>query len=87
MFESLRELQWPCSQEGKPSRLVQFTVGGELLVSSIIVKVTGSEIAHLRVGPSFSCISLDGNIFSSFFSQREKDEEFNTSGFIFLKHY
>jgi len=45
--------------------------------------VGGSEIAQLKAIPPFSCISLDGNIFSSFFRQREIDEEYNTSGFIF----
>jgi len=48
-------------------------------------KVGGLEMAHLRAGPPFSCTSLNGNIFSSFFRQREIDEEFNTSGFIFFK--
>jgi len=48
-------------------------------------KIIGSKTAHLRVGPPFSCIYLDGNIFSPFFSQREIDEESNTSGFIFFE--
>jgi len=48
-------------------------------------KVRGSKTTHPRVGPPFSCISLDGNIISSFFSQRKIDEESNTSGFIFFE--
>jgi len=51
----------------------------------ISLRVWGSETTHLRVDPPFSCISLDGNIFSSFFSQRKIDEESNTSGFIFFE--
>jgi len=51
----------------------------------LALKVKGSEIAHLRARLPFSCTSLDGNILSSFFTQREIDEEFNTSGFIFFE--
>jgi len=45
------------------------------VTSPLIVqhKVRGSVTAHLRAAPPFSCISLDGNIFSSFFGQREID--------------
>jgi len=50
-----------------------------------LTKVRGSKTAHLRAGLPFSCISLHGNIFSTFFSQREIDEESNTSGFIFFE--
>jgi len=55
-----------------------------LRVEKSPTQVRGSKIAHLRADPPFSCISLDGNIFSSFFSQREIDGESNTSGFIFF---
>jgi len=48
-------------------------------------KIRCSKITHLRVGQPFSCISLDGNNFSSLFNQREIDEESNTSGFIFFE--
>jgi hypothetical protein len=51
----------------------------------LLTKVGGSEMEHLRTGPPFSCISLDGNVFSSFFRQREIDEESNPSGFIFFQ--
>jgi len=51
----------------------------------LVSKARGSKTAHLKAGPPFSCISLDGNIFSSFFNQREIDEESNTSGFIFFE--
>jgi len=47
-----------------------------------LTKVEGSETAHLRAGPPFSCISLDWNIFSSFFSRRKLDEDSNPSHFI-----
>jgi len=56
-----------------------------LLLGGAMTKVRGSEIAHLKGGPPFLCISLDGNIFSLFFSQRKIDEESNTSGFIFFE--
>jgi len=49
------------------------------------LKVGGSKMAHLRVGPPSSCISLSGNIFLSFFKQRKIDEEFNTRGVIFFE--
>jgi len=55
------------------------------LSCAIQCKVRGSKTAHLRADPPFLCISLDGNIISSFFSQREIDEESNTSGFIFFE--
>jgi len=42
-------------------------------------------MAHLRAGPPFSYISLNGDIFISFFRQRKIDEESNTSGFIFFE--
>jgi len=52
-----------------------------------ITKVRGSKNPHLRVGQPFSCIFLDGNIFNSFFNQREIDEELNTSNFIFFEAF
>jgi len=48
-------------------------------------KVKGSEMAHLRAGPPFSCIYLGGNTSHSFFKQRKIDEESNTIGFIFFE--
>jgi len=48
-------------------------------------KVGGSEIACLRAGLPFSCIYLNGNIFSYFFRQRKIDEESRTAGFIFFE--
>jgi len=48
-------------------------------------EVRGLETTHLRVGPPFSRISLDGNIFSSFFNQREIDVESNTTSFVFFE--
>jgi len=53
-----------------------------ILPKAIQAKGRGLEITHRRVGLPFSCISLDGNIFSSILSQRKIDEESNTSGFI-----
>jgi len=49
------------------------------------LKGGGSAMAHLRAGLPFSCISLSGNVFRSFFRQRKIDEECNPSGFIFFK--
>jgi len=37
---------------------------------------------HLRADPPFSCISVDGDILSSFFIQSQIDKESNPSCFI-----
>jgi len=37
---------------------------------------------HLRADLPFSCISVDGDILSSFFIQRQIDKESNPSRFI-----
>jgi len=37
---------------------------------------------HLRADLPFSCIYVDGDIFSSFFIQRQIDKESNSSHFI-----
>jgi len=74
---------------GEKIKLFQEWHEGKLLVLTKLVvlpyKVRGLETSHLRAGPPFSCMSLGGNIFSSFFSQREIDEESYTSGFIFFE--
>jgi len=50
-----------------------------------IGNIGGSKMAHLRASPPFSCISLSGNIFLSFFRHRKIDEESNTTGFTFFE--
>jgi len=67
--------------------LVLATDGTTSKLTFTNTKVRSSKMAHLKAGPPFSYISLSENIFRSFFKQRKIDEESNTSGFIFLKHY
>jgi len=51
-------------------------------VEKFVTKGRGSEMEHSRADPRFSCISVDGDILSSFFIPRQIDKESNPSRFI-----
>jgi len=52
-----------------------------------VSKVGGCGSEHLRAGPPFSCVFLDGIAFRSFFNQREIDSDCNPSGFVFFEAF
>jgi len=70
---------------GPKEEVLQFWAARQAPQQHVHIKVRGLETTHLWTGLPFPCISLDRNIFSSFFSEREIDEESNISGFTFFE--